>query len=59
MTTASEVRPLRTEDVVLQAREQAERGEPMEHHFAPTSTQARAYEHAYLARRRELEEFEG
>jgi protein tyrosine phosphatase (PTP) superfamily phosphohydrolase (DUF442 family) len=54
-----EVRPIRTEDVVAMARELAEAGEPMSHHFTPGSREAIAWERAYLQRRRELDEPEG
>lgn len=53
------IRPLTTEDVIATAREQADAGDPMRHDFDAGSTQAVAYERAYLERQRELEEHEG
>lgn len=53
------IRPLTTEDVIAMAREQYDAGEPMHHEFESGSTQAVAFERAYLDRQRQLEEFEG
>lgn len=53
------IRTLTTDDVRQMAREQAEAGEPLSHYFDPGSTQAVAYERAYLERQRELEEYQG
>lgn len=50
------IRPLTTEDVVALAREQADSGAPMQHDFEVGTTQACAYERAFIERQRELEE---
>lgn len=54
-----EIRPIRTQDVVTMAREQAERHEPLQHYFEPGSREAAAFERAYLERQLQLEEHEG
>lgn len=52
------IRPLRTEDIIAAAREQAESGAPMAHDYEAGSAQAAAFEHHYQARRIELETVE-
>lgn len=54
----SEIRSLYSlvrEEIVAMARQQADNGERMEHHYELGSPQAVTFEHAYLARRRELD----
>jgi hypothetical protein len=50
---------LTTDEIRLLARQQAESGEPMEHHFPAGSTQAVAWERAYLERELQLSPQEG
>ncbi|MDB5730733.1 MAG: hypothetical protein JWQ03_628 [Variovorax sp.] len=53
------IRGITHDDVVAMARAQAERQEPMGHHFEAGTTQACTYERAYLERQRELDEHQG
>ncbi len=59
MTVLNEIRSLTHDDVVMLAREQAERGEPMAHYFDVGTTEACTFERAYVERQRQLEEPEG
>lgn len=54
----SEIRSIYTlvrEEIIAMARQQADNREPMSHGYEPGSAQACTYEHAYLARQRELD----
>lgn len=58
MTEIRSIFLLRREEIVREARQQAEAGEPCEHGFDPGSAQACMWERNYHERRRELDQAE-